>query len=320
MIQRVALLAVTLLFAGACFAQTASAPAAPAPLTLAEYRHELASIHSQLDQAEHISKERARQLSGSLPLSFSVKDGEQEYSVPLYSVQDALAKAAAAEKDWEAARQQALSTIASLEREASAEPSPDYGVARQRASAILATKEFSSVHGPNWFDRLKAKIYDFFLRLLEGLFRKMAPREAMKYFIYGLAIIIVLIFGWWIWRMLPRSPEDAALHLSGAPISSKHWAEWMNEARAAAAQNAWREAVHLAYWGGISFLEAGGLWRPDRARTPREYLKLVPPNAPERPVLRDMTREFERAWYAQQQADSTDFTRMIAHLEALGCR
>ena len=94
----------------------------------------------------------------------------------------------------------------------------------------------------------------------------------------------------------------------------------MEASRAAAERGDWREAVHLAYWAGISFLEAQGLWRPDRARTPREYLRLLPPANTARPALQALTRSFEQIWNAQRPASDSDYGAALSHLEALGCR
>ena len=60
----------------------------------------------------------------------------------------------------------------------------------------------------------------------------------------------------------------------------------------------WRDAIHLAYWAGISFLERQGFWKPDRARTPREYLRLSL-RSEYRETLRALTQIFELAWYAK---------------------
>jgi Domain of unknown function (DUF4129) len=62
------------------------------------------------------------------------------------------------------------------------------------------------------------------------------------------------------------------------------------------------------------------MWRPDSARTPREYLRLLPSASEYRPALADLTRGFELVWYGTQPADSRAFARTMAQLEELGCR
>src|SRR5205807_6946990 len=107
-------------------------------------------------------------------------------------------------------------------------------------------------------------------------------------------------------------PKDVA-------VSAKEWAIWLAEARAAAAKGEWRDAVHLAYWAGISFLERQGLWRPDRARTPREYLRLLSSSSEHRETLTALTRIFELAWYAKRDASESTFSQTLQELEKLGC-
>jgi len=77
---------------------------------------------------------------------------------------------------------------------------------------------------------------------------------------------------------------------------------------------------HLGYWCGISFLEGQGLWRPDVARTPREYLRLLSPTDTNRDTLRLLTRSFEVVWYGTQEADANAFSDTLTQLEKMGCR
>jgi hypothetical protein len=94
----------------------------------------------------------------------------------------------------------------------------------------------------------------------------------------------------------------------------------MQEARLAAEGGNWRDAIHLGYWCGISFLEAQELWRPDTARTPREYLRLLPSASEHRKTLGTLTRTFELVWYGTQEADENAFSEALAQLEKLGCQ
>jgi hypothetical protein len=104
------------------------------------------------------------------------------------------------------------------------------------------------------------------------------------------------------------------------PVSAKRWRVWMREAREAAAKGQWRDAVHLGYWAGISFLEENGMWRPDGARTPREYLKLLPADSHHRSTLKELTRRLEVTWYGKEAAGPQTFSETVANLEELGCR
>jgi hypothetical protein len=86
-----------------------------------------------------------------------------------------------------------------------------------------------------------------------------------------------------------------------------------------AQQREWRRAIHLAYWAGISFLEENGAWKPDRARTPREYLRIMGARKPQYPVLAALTKKFEVVWYGHEDAGETDYRETLGQLERLGC-
>jgi hypothetical protein len=119
--------------------------------------------------------------------------------------------------------------------------------------------------------------------------------------------------------MIVRGSELEGVELANLPVSAKEWVVWLAEARAAAAKGEWRDAIHLAYWAGISFLERQGMWKPDKARTPREYLRLLGTNE-YRETLNALTRIFELAWYANRGASERSFSETLQELEKLGCR
>ena len=81
----------------------------------------------------------------------------------------------------------------------------------------------------------------------------------------------------------------------------------------------WRDAVRFAYWSGITHLESKDVWRVDLARTPREYLRLLPAGSPHRDPLRGLTELLERVWYADEAATPDRFDEALARLKDLGC-
>ena len=93
------------------------------------------------------------------------------------------------------------------------------------------------------------------------------------YLVVGAAVTLLLI---WTIRRLRRPQEELPQReiIPFAP-SARGWRTWLAEARALAQEQDWRNAIHLAYWAGISYLEEHGAWKPNRARTPREYLRLI---------------------------------------------
>jgi hypothetical protein len=191
---------------------------------------------------------------------------------------------------------------------------------RSRLNSILAHREFRDVSGPTWVDRFKRWLLETLIRLLTRLFGMSSIPNISKYFVYGLMGVALAVLGYIAYRTIWRGEESTEVIPTDLPVSAKEWAIWLAEARAAAAKGEWRDAIHLAYWAGISFLERQGFWKPDRARTPREYLRLLSASSEHRETLAALTRIFELAWYAKRGAGEADFSRTLAELEKLGCR
>jgi Domain of unknown function (DUF4129) len=186
-------------------------------------------------------------------------------------------------------------------------------------NSILARHEFHNVHGPTWLDLLKLHIIRWLFKLFGRAITSSTIPAISNFLVYGLIVIAVLVAAFWMYRSLNESARLETIMPQAVPVSAKEWPIWLREARAAAARAQWRDAVHLAYWGGISFLEAQGAWRPDAARTPREYLRLLPAASEHQPALRSLTQRLEHVWYGMQSADATSFQQALAELEKLGC-
>jgi hypothetical protein len=85
-----------------------------------------------------------------------------------------------------------------------------------------------------------------------------------------------------------------------------------------ASQGLWREAIHFLYWAAISRLESRRLWPADRARTPREYLRLLSQADLRLASLTLLTRSFEHTWYGGRTAGSADFQAALRQAAELG--
>ncbi len=199
-------------------------------------------------------------------------------------------------------------------------PPADVSGRRTDLGQILARPEFRDVRGPDWRDRLKQWVLQKIFGVLRRLFRSSFIPNVGRYFVYSLIGIAGLALLYLVYRSIFQNPEMEELVPRDVAVSAKEWTIWLAEARAAAERGDWREAVHLAYWAGISFLERQGFWRPDRARTPREYLRLISPDSGERETLAALTRIFELSWYAKREASQSTFSQTLEQLEKLGCR
>ena len=199
------------------------------------------------------------------------------------------------------------------------QPPPDSTAARATLAQILARSEFHNVHGPTWLDRLKYRILTWIVHLLTPIFGSSAVPTVGRVLVWTLVGIAVLVLAYFVYRTIRQNARLESFIPQVVPVSAKEWRAWMREAQAAAAQGRWRDAVHLAYWAGISFLEMNGMWRPDKARTPREYLRLLSSSSEKRAPLSALTRNLELTWYANQPAGPETFSETVALLEKLGC-
>lgn len=222
----------------------------------------------------------------------------------------------------ERARSELKSRLDQLAKEAQAFERPVENTTGSRAKLdqILARREFHQVHGPTPVDRLKYRILDWIFRLLSRLFGASSAPTAGRDLVWTLVAGAVFTLAYFVYRTLRQNARREIVIPQVKPISARGWRSWMAEAQAAASHNQWREAVHLAYWAGISFLEERRAWRPDKARTPREYLRLLPAESAHRPALSALTRQLEVTWYGNDPAGPDTFSETVTLLEDLGCR
>jgi hypothetical protein len=262
----------------------------------------------------------ATDLLAHLPVnSWKVREANSEFEVPTVSLRNAIEEWR--KKNDAAALQRIIAQLEELQADAQSYQTPpsDLGARRALLNSILARHEFRDVHGPTWIDRLKQRLAELLLRLLGKAFASSTIPVISDILVYGLMLFAVLGVAYWMYRSLREAANLETIMPLPMPISAKEWPIWLQEARAAGARGDWREAVHLAYWSGISFLEAQGAWRADSARTPREYLKLLPADSARQPALRALTNKLELVWYGMGEANPDVFQQAIVELEKLGC-
>jgi hypothetical protein len=298
-------------------------------LTPAEYRAQLTNMLSAtlpLDSSGSAIPPAFHQL----PMSWHVRADQREFDISTEGLQRDIRRY---EKDRTADNALAVrARLLSLRRDIDGfEKTPaDVTANRTKMNAILAQPEFGS-HNPGWLDRINKRIEAFLIRLRDGvlsfllrilrrLFGWSAIPTVSKFVVYALIGAALLALIYIVYRTIWRGRDDTEIVPRDLPVSAKEWAIWLAEARAAAAKGEWRDAIHLAYWAGISFLERQGFWKPDRARTPREYLRLLSASSEHRDTLAALTRIFELAWYAKRDASEITFSQTLAELEKLGCR
>jgi hypothetical protein len=189
----------------------------------------------------------------------------------------------------------------------------DLKVARQKADKILDHQEFETVHSNSIWARVGAHIGKFLDRFFNHVaqFGKRAPwiGPVMEWGLIGLAIAGLLV---WAMRVMRR--QRLAIRVE-ADRQAESWEEaarnWRDLADQEAARGDWREAVHSMYWASIAMLEGRRLWAANRARTPREYLRLLEEGSENWKLLRQQTSGFEHIWYGQHDASPRDFERAV---------
>ncbi len=292
-------------------------------ISVSEYREQLQGIVARIDSLES-HPENAGTLVASIPDQVQVTISSGEIKVSHKALKDSLTAFAAADESkrpalLQQAKQYATAMSAAAENyEKNAE---DIGTAHRKLEEILSHREFKT-KGPSAKDALLARIYYWIARLLSKLvFRGQTSFDLMQLIIYllvGAAATLLLL--WTIRRL--RRPQEELPQREIIPFSpsARGWRAWLADARTQAQKEDWRNAIHLAYWAGISYLEEHGAWKPNRARTPREYLRLIGKAAAQYPVLAALTRKLEIVWYGYGTAAEADFHEALGQLEKLGCR
>jgi hypothetical protein len=315
------LLAATALSVLVLTSGAAHAPQNPPPsieLDLPSYEAELDRCAAKVKRPDEISD-----LRKSLPRIWFVRtaDGRIDVSTAwlaqrLERVEKDATNSAAIVNEIEA-RLLAMSQAAKDMEGAAKQPSSD--TAREHLDKILRRSEFAGQRGPGQWERAWEKIgrwvSEQILKLMRALHLGAATGNFISWAAVGLAFLALAYF---VFRTLAgrsRLPETAAQ--AAAELSDPR--QWARDALAAADHGDYREAVHCAYWAAVVRLETLGLLKRDRARTPRESLRLLEHHPAEQSLLREFTRHFELIWYGYRPASAQDWSDARAHLEKMGC-
>jgi hypothetical protein len=286
---------------------------------IASFSNELRHLDVALDG--DLSQKDFADLQRSLPSVWQVVTPERTYPISTSPLRVLL------RKDKTGTAQAWLENLrAAVDSYAGAPPS--YGDSQERLKKILSDPRFGAVRPPGAWELMRQRIVAWLERMLGKLFGGIArhPLGAEILFwillVAGVGFVAMLVY-----RFFIRRDAMNELKPSASPITLRSWQEWVRSAREAAARGDYREAIHCAYWAGITRLQDAGALPRDRAKTPREYLRALAAPRDEaanfhekfKEPLGKLTNQFERAWYANRGARSEDFTDTLHQLEALGC-
>ncbi len=180
----------------------------------------------------------------------------------------------------------------------------------ERLRAILAAPEFVHVHQQSLLHLLWDRVLAWLFR---SLIRMVSPGRRTSWLVPAFWLATALpAAGALLWqyrRHLRRASFAAAASETRVirAVQPREWESWLAGAEALAQAASWREAIHSLYWAAITRFEAQGRWPRDRARTPREYLALVPRGSAHGDDLALLTRSFEQTWYGSHHAGPSDF-------------
>jgi len=258
-------------------------------------------LRAVLSQAEH--KEAAA------PPSFALAAPAKKAAAPTFEEQ-----LAAARTRLQADEQQAAGPAAA---------GANYAAERQALAAILSQKAYQGVTVVSPAGRFREWLNEQLDRFFGGLMRFGSRSKWIGWTLLSLLLLGVGVALVWIFVRIERNariklvPDEIAAN--GAP-SAREWQLWLKDAQAMAAKAQWRDGIHLLYWAAISRLEARRLWPADRARTPREYLALMPGGDTRQQPLMSLTHSFERTWYGGRDAGLADFDAALQLASSLGVK
>lgn len=220
-------------------------------------------------------------------------------------------EAAAKHLDWE---------LAALARP-DGTPPDDLHRDQAKLQAILASGRFPQPQPPSLWQRMR----EIVMTWLEQKLTSLAGGGSGTRFISEILMIAAIVAACGallLWFTRATKKQRIAMlqeRVRPAPeaLAASEWQIWLEEARQLAGEGHWREAIHRVYWVAIFRLEARGAWRPDRTRTPREYLELLGPHSASNRDLLQLTRCLERFWYGGHQAEQQDFAHACQLLERL---
>ena len=287
-------------------------------LDVASYESELSRITEAVKHPEGIP-----QLRKSLPRNWRVRVGDKTVEVStawlaadLKKIKEDPAKSSSLSQEVNTRLVAMRKAAEGLER---GTPPVNLDVAHTQLNKIFSGREFGSAQGPSQLDILKARIARWISDLLYKILRRLhlgaKAGNALAWIIVGIAF---LALGYWVWKTLSSSTRKRDI-AEVAAAESNDPREWARDALAAADHGDYREAVHCAYWAAVVRLETLGMLKRDRARTPRESLRLLDPHPTEQNLLREFTRRFELIWYGYRPASANDWSEARSHLEKMRC-
>jgi len=303
-----------------------SARAQP-PSTSADLPGYIADLQSWSAKVTQLpaNPENALALRHSVPLKLELQTAGQHFTISnawlvlaLVHWEKDIRHRAAIQQEIEQRLQWELQQAQALTRPSQA---PSAQIARAQLTAVLSRREFRFVRPPSWWDVMWARVWRWIGRQLDKLMGRLhlkpSVSNVLSWILLGAAFLLLALM---LWRNLRRASRGMTRLRLQAPASGAWgWRQWADAARSAAAEQRYRDAVHCSYWAAVFRLEQMGVWRLDDSRTPREYLRLLPPESQHCEPMASLTRSFEMVWYGYRPVTPAQAQSALQELENLGC-
>lgn len=259
-----------------------------------------------------------------LPTMWVIEDGTQRFEMPAGWLRLEIDAARREPARWPARRAAILAQLDGLKAEARAlfeRRQTDAGAggaaARATLTEVLAGREFRQMHSQSAMSRLWDRITQALLRAWRQLGGgRLGSRDTAMVFAWLTVLVALGVLSAWLARVLLRPDRRRGVAM-GAPAARVRSARALAH-DALTAQDP-REATRCAYRATVRGLEEEGAWRDDPARTPREYLRLLPTDHRRRVLLTDVARRFEEIWFGARPATEEDRRAVLTRLKELGC-
>jgi len=307
-------------FHSPCFAQTLTgeqpSTTGSGQLDVQSYQRELAHISDATKNPKDIAE-----LRRSLPDTWTIRNGDRTYLMPTKPIADALRQIEHNPKSGAAAP--LLARLKEMQRQAeqlqAAGSNVDTAPAEAKLQRILKRSEFQAASGPSPWEMIRARInhwvFEHLVRLLRLLHISEKTGNTIAWSVIFAAVVLVFYV---FYRWLTKSSKTVSFQAKVEPVASDA-RQWLQEAMAAADRGDYREAIHCAYWAAVAHLEDIRVLTRDRARTPRESLRLLDHHPKEQSALQSVTRTFEFIWYGYRPVSATEWAGTKEQLEKIGC-
>ena len=287
-------------------------------LTAPQFVAQIEGLASAIEAAD---ARAAARLAPSIPASEQVVAGADTYEVRLDWLRSAMRVPDADPKAWAFRRDDLVARLRAMAREAGAAGEPRVGAdARHALTAVLAQKSFQRMRARSWQADLQRRIARWVADLLDRTFgRRVAQRNVALFVTWAASIAAVLVLVVWLVRMSSRRQEDRPMTVGPLQVFRQPGHLLGLEAATLIRAGRVREGARVAYRAAVNRLEEEGALRVDEARTPREYLRLLPLMHRRHATLSALTITFERIWYGSRAAAPDEGDKILALLQDLGC-